>query len=96
MIVVLRLLHVCFLIIGCVGLVYLLKLCVIGIYDFNLAFGNHYVSVLIHVLPCQLRTIHRQMGLQNVTIVRLNSYFVVTAVLSSLLGVSIWRIVSLL
>jgi hypothetical protein len=86
----------CFLSIGCVGLVYLLRLYVIEMYDFSLPFGNHCVSVLIHVLLCQQRTILKLMGLQNVTTGLLNSCFAVIALLSSQSGVFFCHSVSLL
>jgi hypothetical protein len=63
---------------------------------FQSAFGNIYVSVLIHVWLCLLRTILIPMGLQRDVIGLLNKYFVVTALLSSCSGVSIWHNASLL
>ena len=78
-----------FLKIGYVFLELLLKLLVIVMYDFSQNFGNRCVSVLIHALPWALRTIPRLMGLQNVIIGRLNKYFVVTVVLSRIVGVNI-------
>lgn len=63
--------------------------------DFNLPSGNLYVSVLIHALPCQLRTILKLMGLQRDIIGQLSSYYVVTVHLSRVLGVTILLSVSL-